>query len=234
MEFAALIHLKDRVKSVKRATTRLYRNPGVRAESLLEAALECFADEDYGRVTIPLIAKKMGVAHSLIYYYFKNKESLYQSSVLHALDRMMTRYSELVAQHESPAERLSACLDLNVEMSETLRSLARIMFVNACGPKDSGPKFIDSFVEDYYESEKRLFADCIHTGVEAGIFSCPDPDEMAAFISRNIDGIYFGCFMPHGTPIPAAMRYLKGVIWGLLDYAGDPSAKSPSTSKSGR
>ena len=60
MESAALIHLKDRVKSVKRATTRLYRNPGVRAESLLEAALECLADEDYGRVTIPLIAKKMG------------------------------------------------------------------------------------------------------------------------------------------------------------------------------
>lgn len=234
MEFAALIHLEDRVKSVKRAKTRFFRNPGVRAESLLEAALECFAEEDYESVTIPLIAKRLGVAHSLIYYYFKNKDSLYQSSVLHALDRLMTNYGEVVARHESPAELLSAYLDLNVEMSETLRSLVRIMFVNAGGAKDAGPRFIDSFVEDFYEAEKRVLADCIRKGVAVGMFACPEPDEMAAFISRNIDGIYFGSFMPHGAPIPAAMRYLKEVIWGLLHYVGDPSVKSPSTNKSGR
>ncbi|MBT1156829.1 TetR/AcrR family transcriptional regulator [Aminobacter anthyllidis] len=234
MVSAALIHLEDRVKSVKRAKVRFYRNPGVRAESLLEAALECFAEEDYESVTIPLIAKKLGVAHSLIYYYFKNKDSLYQSSVLHALDRLMTNYGEVVARHDSPAELLSAYLDLNVEMSETLRSLVRIMFVNAGGASDAGPKFIDSFVEDFYESEKRILADCIRQGVEIGMFTCPDPEEMAAFISRNIDGIYFGSFMPHGAPIPAAMRYLKEVTWGLLHYAGDARTKTPSTTKSGR
>lgn len=234
MESATLSHLEDRVKSVKRAKTRFYRNPGGRAEELLEAALDCFAEEDYESVTLPLIAKRLGVAHSLIYYYFKNKDSLYQSSVLHALDRLMTNYGEVVARHDSPAELLSAYLDINVEMSDTLRSLVRIMFANAGSAKDSGPKFIDSFVEDFYESERRVLADCIRKGVAAGMFVCPDPDEMAEFISRNIDGIYFGSFMPHGAPIPAAMRHLKEVIWGLLHYDRNPSAKHPKTIKGGR
>lgn len=227
MDSVALSHLEDRVKSVKRAKNRLYRNPGARADSLLEAALKCFAEEDYRKVTIPLVAKKLGVAHSLIYYYFKNKDMLYQSSVLHALDRLMTNYGAVLARHDSPVERLSAYLDLNVEMSETLRSVVRIMFVNVGHADDGGPKFIDSFVEDFYEAEKKILADCIRKGVAAGLFTCPDPDDMAAFISRNIDGIYFGSFMPNGAPIPDAMQTLKAVVWRLLHYAGGtkPAAK---------
>jgi AcrR family transcriptional regulator len=220
MESLALSHLEDRVKSVKRAKNRLYRNPGARADSLLEAALKCFAEEDYRKVTIPLVAKKLGVAHSLIYYYFKSKDILYQSSVLHALDRLMTNYGAVLTRHDSPVARLDAYLDLNVEMSETLRSVVRIMFVNVGHADDGGPKFIDSFVEDFYETEKKILADCIRKGVAAGQFTCPDPDEMAAFISRNIDGIYFGSFMPNGAPIPDAMKTLKAVVWRLLHYAG--------------
>jgi AcrR family transcriptional regulator len=220
MESLALSHLEDRVKSVKRAKNRLYRNPGARADSLLEAALKCFAEEDYRKVTIPLVAKKLGVAHSLIYYYFKSKDILYQSSVLHALDRLMTNYGAVLTRHDSPVERLDAYLDLNVEMSETLRSVVRIMFVNVGHADDGGPKFIDSFVEDFYETEKKILADCIRKGIAAGQFACPDPDEMAAFISRNIDGIYFGSFMPNGAPIPDAMKTLKAVVWRLLHYAG--------------
>lgn len=220
MESLALSHLEDRVKSVKRAKNRLYRNPGARADSLLEAALKCFAEEDYRKVTIPLVAKKLGVAHSLIYYYFKSKDILYQSSVLHALDRLMTNYGAVLTRHDSPVARLDAYLDLNVEMSETLRSVVRIMFVNVGHADDGGPKFIDSFVEDFYETEKKILADCIRKGVAAGQFTCPDPDEMAAFISRNIDGIYFGSFMPNGVPIADAMKTLKTVVWRLLHYAG--------------
>lgn len=219
MESLALSHLEDRVKSVKRAKNRLYRNPGARADSLLEAALKCFAEEDYRKVTIPLVARKLGVAHSLIYYYFKSKDILYQSSVLHALDRLMTNYGAVLTRHDSPVARLDAYLDLNVEMSETLRSVVRIMFVNVGHADDGGPKFIDSFVEDFYETEKKILADCIRKGVAAGLFVCPDADEMAAFISRNIDGIYFGSFMPNGAPIPDAMKTLKAVIWRLLHYS---------------
>jgi AcrR family transcriptional regulator len=229
-----LVHLEDNVKSVRQAKSHLYRNTGLRAEELLEAALECFSEADYEKVTIPLIAKKLGIAHSLIYYYFKNKDALYQSSVLHALDRLLTNYGEVVAQHESPAKLLDAYLKINVEMSDTLRSLVRIMFVNAGRSEDEGPKFIDRFVEDFYEAEKKVLADCICKGVTAGIFVCDDPEAMGAFISRNIDGVYFGSFMPHGAPIPEAMEYLTKVIWGLLHYAGQREAAVPSKTKNGR
>ena len=234
MEADALHYLEDRVKSVKRAKSRLLRNSGVRAESLLEAALECFAEEDYEHVTVPRIAKKIGIAHSLIYYYFKNKDLLYQSSVLHALDRLLTNYGAVVAQHVNPAERLTAYLDLNVTMSDTLRSLVRIMFTNAGHRTHRGPQFIDSFVEDFYESERRVLADCIRDGVTKRLFVCSAPDEMAAFVSRNIDGIYFGSFMPNGAPIPAAMESLKAMVWQLLQYNHEATSRALPRFRSGR
>lgn len=218
MESVAHTQLKDRVKRTKQ---RLYLNNGARADKLLEGAIACFAESSYEDVTIPLVAKRLGVTHSLVYYYFKNKDVFFQSSVLHALDLMMSRYGDVMRRYNGPAELLGAYLDLSVEMSETLRSLTRIMFSNACGAKGHGSEFIDGFVEDFYQFEKDSLAVCIRLGVTEKIFSCDDPDQMSAFISRNIDGIFFGSFIPQGAPIFDAMQYLKKVICNLLKYDGD-------------
>ncbi|MGE0239776.1 MAG: hypothetical protein AB7S59_13730, partial [Parvibaculaceae bacterium] len=61
-------------------------------------------------------------------------------------------------------------------------------------------------------------------GFAAVLFLCPAPDVLAAFISRNIVGIFFGCFMPYGAPIADAMKTLKTVVWRLLHYAGTKPA----------
>jgi hypothetical protein len=44
------------------------------------------------------------------------------------------------------------------------------------------------------------------------------PDEMAAFISRNIDGIYYGAIVRRDVAIGASMRKLRKIVWELLDY----------------
>jgi AcrR family transcriptional regulator len=188
---------------------------------LLEGALACFAEASYEDVTVPLVAKRLGVTHSLVYYYFKNKDVFFQASVLHALDLMMTRYGHVMRRYDGPAELLGAYLDLSVEMSETLRSLTRIMFLNACGARGGGSEFIDGFVEDFYQFERDSLAICIRLGVAENVFSCDDPDQMSAFISRNIDGIFFGSFIPQGADIFDAMQYLKRMICTLLRYDGD-------------
>jgi hypothetical protein len=48
---------------------------------------------------------------------------------------------------------------------------------------------------------------------------------MAAFISRNIDGIYFGALVRRDASIPDSMEQLKVQIWKLLGHDLPHSAR---------
>ena len=81
--------------SVQQAKARLQKHDGVRAEVVLEAALELFSREEYNEVTVHRIAEAIGITHSLIYYYYKSKENLFHSALLHALDNAMEEYGAI-------------------------------------------------------------------------------------------------------------------------------------------
>ena len=51
------------------------------AQALMSTAVDLFAARDYTSVTIQNITKHAGVAHSLIYYHFKNKDDLFEKAV---------------------------------------------------------------------------------------------------------------------------------------------------------
>lgn len=50
-------------------------------EQLIRSARFLFATNNYGKVSIRMIAKQAGVANSLISYYFGNKEGLFEAAV---------------------------------------------------------------------------------------------------------------------------------------------------------
>jgi AcrR family transcriptional regulator len=69
--------VRSRTNNVRRAKARLRRNEGVRSDELLEVALLLFSEEGYREVTMQKIADRLGIRHSLIYYYFESKEKLF-------------------------------------------------------------------------------------------------------------------------------------------------------------
>lgn len=56
-------------------------------ESLIEAALACFAKYGYDATSLRLISSMAGKNSSLISYYFKNKEGLYREVIGYLMDR---------------------------------------------------------------------------------------------------------------------------------------------------
>jgi len=56
---------------------------------LLKAALDCFLDNDYHRVTTRQIAELAGANVSMIRYYFGNKEGLYEEMIRDNLQPML-------------------------------------------------------------------------------------------------------------------------------------------------
>jgi AcrR family transcriptional regulator len=55
-----------------------------RKEAIIDAAEKLFFSRDYDDVSMEAIAKGVGVNKALLYYYFKNKETLYFAIVLRA------------------------------------------------------------------------------------------------------------------------------------------------------
>jgi AcrR family transcriptional regulator len=55
-----------------------------RKEAIIDAAEKLFFSRDYDDVSMESIAKEVGVNKALLYYYFKNKETLFFAIVLRA------------------------------------------------------------------------------------------------------------------------------------------------------
>lgn len=77
--------------------------PDEKQQQILDAAAEIFSREDYKRASTDDIAARAGISKGLLFYYFKNKQSLY----LYVADHMR----HLVERHLE-RERIAEITDL--------------------------------------------------------------------------------------------------------------------------
>ena len=186
------------------------------SDALLEVALEFFSTKAYAEVTIQEIAKQSNLTYSLVYYYYKSKEDLFQSAVSHAIERAIENYNNLRERHSSPVDLINYWLEYNIRESTALKRLVKIMF-EFSGKRDGSPS-VAREVEYFYMFERKLLADGIRLGIERGLFTCTSPDETAAFVSTHIDGIFHGALVRPELDIESAMNNLRDVLWRLLEY----------------
>jgi AcrR family transcriptional regulator len=118
-------------------------SPGTR-ESLLEAALACFAKYGYDATSIRLIASMAGKNTSLISYYFKGKEGLYREVIQYLLSRFPSRLDEIPLPRadggiQSGASGLWALIrQLLIEseayysFEDPIQGAATLLFLNEC------------------------------------------------------------------------------------------------------
>lgn len=215
---AAKVAPRPAKSSAAEAASRLRRNDGIRSEEVLETALALFSSVSFADVTVQDIARRVGVTHSLIYYYFESKEKLFHAAVLHAIDRVMEQYNQLTAQHQDPVDLLNDWFETNVKMSGPLRSVVRIMIeYSDRDPKRASPS-VQRVIRQFYDFERRTIADCIRRGVAAGRFTCADPERLAIFVSRGIDGVFYGHLVRKDADIATEMKELRAILWRLLEY----------------
>lgn len=220
MNARATTAARDRTDTVRLAKARLRRTEGVRSDAVLEAALILFSEEGYRDVTIQRIAKRLRIRHSLIYYYFESKEKLFHSALLHAIEKVMAEYQAVKLRHAHPVDLIDDWFRINVNLAPLLKGLINIMIDHASFDRRKTPKFVDDIVRDFYALEQTTLAQCIREGVRAGIFTCRSPEAMASFISRNIDGIYYGAIVRRDASIPESMNELRKNVRKLLGYEG--------------
>ncbi len=116
---------------------------GVR-QRLIDAALQCFLDDDYHRVTTRQIATAAGVNVSMIRYYFGNKEGLYEEMIRSTLQPLL---DVLDSSLLSSTEGFTGYLRIYYHtMRENPRFPALILKVLALN-QGPGKRFIQQFLK---------------------------------------------------------------------------------------
>lgn len=157
-----------KAKKVKKA-----RDAEATQAVILAAAEEEFALYGFKAARTEAIAAKTGVAKSMIYYYFKDKEGLYRSVLERSHADLLQTVQQLELQHLSPEVALEKFLKALLDCVSRNPKLPTIMFHEAV--QNQGK---------YYKNSSSLSIDTtlvniLERGVNLGIFRQLDPFQSA-------------------------------------------------------
>jgi len=154
---------------------RWQRRKDARPSEILAAALETFVEHGYAATRLEEVARRAGVTKGTLYIYFESKEALFKEVVRANVVPMLTTAEQLAADRSASPEAL-------------LHQLVTAWWC-AMGPSGLGglPKLVMSEAANFPELAqfwygevvqrgRRVFAQVIERGVEAGAFRPVDVD----------------------------------------------------------
>jgi TetR/AcrR family transcriptional regulator len=142
-------------------------NAAAAQETILEAALEAFAQRGYDGVSVRELNRQIGVSHNLVHHYFGSKDALWRAAIDFGLNRVNEAWRlEDLAPDADPVEKMKVGLRRFLEVTARSPSVQRIMEYEAAigGPRLDyiAERYIVPFLspglarfEDTTEIEKR-------------------------------------------------------------------------------
>lgn len=158
-----------RTKAEKTKNTKPIRDAQATQAVILSAAEEEFAQQGFRAARTETIAAKTGVAKSMIYYYFKDKEGLYQEVLKRSHTELLQTVEKLKLEHLSPEVALEEFLKALLDCVSRNPKLPTIMFHEAV--QNQGK---------YYKNTSSVSIDItlvkiLEKGVSTGVFRQLDP-----------------------------------------------------------
>lgn len=106
-------------------------------EKLLKAAEELFVESGFDGVSISEIARKSGTTKGHLYYYFKNKEELFEAVLRRHLDAQRDMLAAAAAAGGGIKERIHVALDSYIDFIEGNPGFPRLIQREMCAQSKS-------------------------------------------------------------------------------------------------
>jgi len=151
------------------ARTKSSRSAAVedRPTQLIEIASRLFATHGYAGTSLRDIAQQAKITKAALYYYFPNKEALYQQIVVDNLQALIDRVSDAIDQADSATEQVRAFMvtaaDVFAEAPDAWIAGSNV-FWSSMGPQ------IRAAAVSRRDRFEKLLRDCIAKGVASGEF----------------------------------------------------------------
>ncbi|QDQ28172.1 TetR/AcrR family transcriptional regulator [Chitinimonas arctica] len=152
---------------------RWQRRKDARPAEIIEAALALFVEKGFAAARLDDVAKRAGVTKGTLYLYFENKEELFKAVVRETVLPNLEFAELLVADHRgSCADLLWALLEgwaQRLQQSPST-SISKLMIAEA----SNFPELGRFYLEEVVLRSRRLFAEVIQRGIDAGEFRAVD------------------------------------------------------------
>lgn len=130
-------------------------------ENILKVAGKSFAESGYHGVSLQEIAEDAGVSKSLIFYYFKDKKSLYEALIKRSVELILLHLKEALQLKKDPPEKISAFIQNYFELLLHEENLIRLLARETSNP--------ESPLATYVINQSRKMIDILTSIIEEGI-----------------------------------------------------------------
>jgi AcrR family transcriptional regulator len=128
------------------ATSRATGNAADAQTTILEAALEAFAQRGYDGVSVRELNRQVGVSHNLVHHYFGSKDALWRAAIDYGLSRVNETWRlEDLGPLTDPVEKMKLGLRRFLEVTARAPAVQRILGYEAAA---GGPR-LDYIAERY-------------------------------------------------------------------------------------
>lgn len=195
-----------------------------RRRQILDAAVRVFARQGFHTCRVSDIAEEAGVAHGLLYHYFRSKEEVLDTLFLERWDVMVEVIEQVDAREELSARgKLTAITSFIVDSYRHDPDLMKVVIVEVT-------RAANTFGRTHLDAINRAYgsiAAIMQKGIQAGEFRDDIPPMFAAMafygaIEQALTGWIFDMLPAGDASFDHVKGYIVDTICGGLDRA-DPA-----------
>src|SRR5246127_4353038 len=172
----------------------LHRRMGTRGQpeesrgAILEAAAHEFAQHGIAGARTDAIAREARVNKALLYYYFKDKETLYGAVLDDAFSGLKDTVLRVLDGNESPRNKIIAYVGAYFDFIASNQIYPKLMQREMMRAREGQSQHIDRLVKTYFQPIFKRVAELLHKGIADGEFRQVDP---AHFVPSMVAMIVF-------------------------------------------
>ena len=156
--------------------------------AILRAAAQEFAELGIAGARTDAIARAARVNKALLYYYFKDKETLYGAVLDNAFSGMKTNIFQVLDSDLPPREKIMAYVGAYFDFIASNQIYPKLMQREMMRAREGDSVHINRLVKTYFQPIYRRVGELLHKGIAEGEFRKVDP---AHFIPSMVAMIVF-------------------------------------------
>ncbi|NCC97503.1 MAG: TetR/AcrR family transcriptional regulator [Synergistales bacterium] len=166
------------------------RRDGVRdvKGDILNSAKQLFLDEGYERVSVDMILHDAGASKGSFYHYFNSKEDLIDVLIKKMLDPVYSRISGIVSSSMDAVAKLNESFSIAYHWRSDNAKLLNFLLLSFWN--ESNLVLRNKMRKWCMERDRALLVQIIDQGIDEGVFSVQDSEDVAELIVYMGAGVW--------------------------------------------
>jgi AcrR family transcriptional regulator len=181
---------KEKLTCMSLENSSLTPSQDANRTAILDASRDLFARFGYKKTTMEDIAMALRKGKSSLYYYFKNKEEIFQAVIELESELLYSKLQEVVKTRGNAADKLRAYVTIRMETIGQLENYQKVLKEDLYG----GYEFLGSYKQKGDDLEQGLLKSVLDEGVAANIFQVKDTRLGAIGIVTALRGLEIPLF----------------------------------------